>query len=106
MIEFVGRSRHCGFAKHKLNCFVLEKNPDRKDSKVDPPDQLRLYFDDAAVILKGWRLEMMASVLANGTVTSVHVAEKELAKLMIEEPWVTEIQIEFAATPHQPGEPA
>ncbi len=106
MIEFVGRSRHCGFAKDRLNGFVLEKNPTRKDPKLDPPDQLRLFFDNAVVLLHGWRLEMMASVLANGTVASVHVSEKELAKLMIEEPWVTEIEIEFRASPEQPEQPA
>jgi hypothetical protein len=106
MIEFVGPSRHCGFAKDRLNGFVLEKNPERKDQKLDPPDQFRLFFTTAVVVLKGWRLEMMASVLANGTVASVHVVEKELAKLMIEEPWVTEIQIELPASPEQPEEPA
>lgn len=106
MIEFVGRSRHCGFAKDRLNGFILEKNPNRKDPKLDPPDQLRLLFDNAVVVLRGWRLEMMASVLANGTVASVHVAEKELAKLMIEERWVTEIEIEFPVSPEQPEQPA
>ena len=106
MIEFIGRSRHCGFAKDNLSSFVLEKNSDRKDPKLDPPDQLRLFFNNAVVILRGWRLEMMASVLANGTVASVHVAEKELAKLMIEEPWVTEIQVEFPASPEPPEKSA
>jgi hypothetical protein len=93
MIEFVGRSRHCALAKDTLDFFLLEKNPERKDAKLDPPDQLRLFFTVATVVLKGWRLEMLTGPLANGSVASIHVAERELAKLMIEEPWVTEIRV-------------
>jgi hypothetical protein len=56
------------------------------------------------VILKGWRLELLAGPLIAGRVARVH-AEKHLGPLMIEEAWVAEIQVVPIGNPGLPETP-
>lgn len=92
MIEFIGNEGLWGFPIGQLNHFVLGKNPEHKEKTAIPPDQLRLLYPTATVVLRGWRLELMLGPLINGRVARVH-AEKLLGSLMIEEPWVSEIYV-------------
>jgi hypothetical protein len=93
MIEFIGKDGLWGFPIGQLNHFVLGRNPEHKEKSTIPPDQLRLFYPTAVVVLRGWRLELMIGALISGRVARVH-AEKMLGSLMIEQPWVSEIQVE------------
>ena len=91
-IEFIDSPRLWGFPMAHLTNFVLEKNPEHQGKKSLPPDQLVLQYSRSKVILKGWRLELLAGPLIAGRVARVH-AEKHLGPLMIEEAWVSEIHV-------------
>jgi len=91
-IEFIDERRLWGFPIGQLSHFVLEDNPEHHGKQTLPPQQLMLVYPDAVVILRGWRLELMAGPLVGGRVARVH-AEKHLGSLIIEEAWVSEIQV-------------
>ena len=81
-----------GFPIGQLAELVLEENPEHRGQKTLPPDQLILCYRRSKVVLKGWRLELLAGLLINGRVARIH-AEKHLGVLMIEEAWVSEIEV-------------
>lgn len=76
----------------QLNGFVLEENPEHHGKRSLPPDQLVLNYATGTVILKGWRLELLAGPLATGRVARIH-AEKHLGALILDEAWVSEIHV-------------
>jgi hypothetical protein len=90
--EFIDAHRLWGFPIQQLRCFVLEENPERRGQAALPPDQLILVYETGLVVLKGWRLELMAGPLVIGRIARVH-AEKHLGALIIEEAWVSEIRV-------------
>ena len=83
---------------------VFEKNPEHHGNKTLPPDQLVLQYRRHKVIIKGWRLELLAGPLIAGRVARVH-AEKHLGPLMIEEAWVSEIHVVPIGNPGLPATP-
>ncbi len=42
---------------------ILELNPEHGGKKTQPPDQLVLRYRRSKVVLKGWRLELLAGPL-------------------------------------------
>jgi hypothetical protein len=90
--EFIDTHRLWGFPRHQLQYFMLEERKEHQNQKTTPPHHLALVYRDATVILHGWRLELMVGPLVNGTVARVH-AEKHLGNLILEEAWVSEIQV-------------
>lgn len=97
LIEFIDAHRLWAFHIKQLAHLVLENNPEQRGKKTLPPDQLTLVYPDALVILRGWRLELMLGPLVTGRVARVH-AEKHLGSLIIEEAWVSEIQVTSITT--------
>jgi hypothetical protein len=92
LVEFIDAHRLWGFPIQSLERFVLEENPQRQDNSAAPPEQLVLIYPDARVLLRGWRLELMLRPLVSGRVARVH-AEKYLGSLILEDAWVSEIQV-------------
>lgn len=90
--EFIDAHRVWCFPIAELEYFVLEDNPQHQNKRTSPPHQLMLGYPKALVVLRGWRLELMASSLTTGRVARVH-AEKHLGSLIIEEAWVSEIHV-------------
>jgi hypothetical protein len=101
-IEFIDSHRLRGFPMAHLTDLVLEENPEHHGKKTLPPEQLVLQYRRSKVILKGWRLELLAGPLIAGRVARVH-AEKHLGPLMIEEAWVSEIQVVPIGNPGPPA---
>jgi hypothetical protein len=91
-IEFIDAHRLWGFPIAALERFVLEDNPEHQNKRTSPPQQLVLTYPEATVTLRGWRLEQMVGPLITGRIARVH-AEKHLGSLIIEEAWVSEIQV-------------
>ena len=91
-VEFIDSHRLWGFPIKQLACFVLVGNPEHQGKRTLPPDRLILVYPAGMVILKGWRLELMAGPLVAGRIARVH-AEKHLGALIIDEPWVSEIHV-------------
>lgn len=91
-VEFIDAHRLWGFPIQQLAHFVLEDSPEHHGKKNLPPHHLTLVYPDAAVILRGWRLELLIGPLVSGRVARIH-AEKLLGPLMIEEAWVSEIHV-------------
>jgi hypothetical protein len=100
-VEFIDAHRLWGFPIRQLEYFVLEENPEHQGKGTLPPHRLMLIYSRALVILRGWRLELMVGPLINGRVARVH-AEKMLGPLIIEEAWVSEIQVLPFADPNPP----
>ena len=93
-VEFIDAHRLWAFPIQQLAEFVLEENPEHQGKRTLPPDQLLLVYPNAVVVLRGWRLELMIGPLVSGRVARVH-AEKHLGALVIDEAWVSEIQVQF-----------
>jgi hypothetical protein len=91
-VEFIDAHRIWGFPIQQLERFVLEENPLHRDKSASPPEQLVLFYPDAQVFLRGWRLERMLRPLVSGQVARIH-SEKHLGSLVIEEAWVSEIHV-------------
>ena len=91
-IEFIDAHRLWGFPSRQLESFVLEENPQPENKRTSPPHQLRLVYPGARVILRGWRLEQLVGPLVCGRVARIH-AEKHLGTLILDEAWVSEIQV-------------
>jgi hypothetical protein len=91
-VEFIDSHHLWGFSIDQLKHFVLEENPEQQGKKTRPPHQLTLVYQDAAVTMRGWRLELMVGPLVVGRIARVH-AEKHLGTLIIEEAWVSEIHV-------------
>ena len=91
-VEFIDSHRLWGFPIKQLTHFVLAENPEHRVKRTLPPDRLILVYATRMVVLKGWRLELMARSLVTGRIARVH-AEKHLGALIIEEPWVSEIHV-------------
>ncbi|HEX4342616.1 MAG TPA: hypothetical protein VH255_04455 [Verrucomicrobiae bacterium] len=91
-VEFFDAHRIWGFPIQQLERFVLEENPQRQERPASPPEQLVLFYLEASVFLRGWRLELMLRPLITGRVARIH-AEKHLGSLIIEEAWVSEIHV-------------
>ena len=91
-IEFIAAHRLWAFPIRRLNRFTLAENPASPRHRTRPPHQLTLVYTDARVVLRGWRLELLVGPLVGGRVARIH-AEKHLGALVIEEAWVSEIQV-------------
>jgi hypothetical protein len=91
-IEFIDAHRSWGFPILHLKQFVLQGRSHEGNLKNAPSDQLILVYPTALVVLTGWRLELMIGPLICGRVVRVH-AEKHLGPLIIEEAWVSEIEV-------------
>jgi hypothetical protein len=99
LIEFIDACRIWGFPIKQLAHFVLDDNPEHNGKTTLPPQQLMLVYPDALVILHGWRLELLAGPLIEGRVARIH-AEKHPGTLMVEEAWVSEIQVVSSRNPN------
>lgn len=94
MIEFVGDRQTYGFLKHQLQqleCFVLTRR--RRQYPHLPPHELLLHCSTARIVLTGWRLDLLLASLLAGNINRVQVVEQMLAKLVIDEPLVTRVEI-------------
>jgi hypothetical protein len=100
LIEFIDAERIWGFASRRLEQFVLEENPQHLNKRTSPPHQLQLVYPGALVFLRGWRLELMIGPLVTGRIARVH-AEKHLGSLILDEAWVSEIQVVPLDSPHR-----
>jgi hypothetical protein len=92
-IEFIEAHRLWGFPIRQLQQFSLEENPEHQRKRTLPPHQLTLVYLNSVVTLRGWRLELLVGPLVSGRVGRIH-AEKHLGALVIEEAWVSEIQVQ------------
>jgi hypothetical protein len=100
-VEFIDADRLWGFPIHQLAQFVLEDNPEQHGKRNLPPHQLTLFYLRSLVILRGWRLELLVGPLVSGRVARIH-AEKHLGTLIIEEAWVSEIQVHRYGNANEP----
>ena len=91
MIQFVGERMTWGFDWSLLNYFVLKANPDCHDPKVEPADELILYFHAAKVTLLGWCLDLMLDDIATHSIVRVWKLKRELADPNMEVAWISEI---------------
>jgi hypothetical protein len=91
-IEFIDGERLWGFSIRHLADFTLEDNPEHQSKRTLPPQRLILTFRRSQVILRGWRLELLVGPLVSGRVARI-CAEKYLGALVIDEAWVSEIQV-------------
>ena len=91
-LEFVTRDgRVYGFPYVHLLNYLLEKNPD--GSENDPPERLSLWFSTHDVLVLGWRLDALRSLLREGKVACVTAKEPRYANLNAQKPFVGEIVI-------------
>src|SRR5438552_19043361 len=91
MIQFVGKRMTWGFDWSLLNYFVLKANPDCHDPKVEPADELILYFHAAKVTLLGWCLDLMLDDIATHSIVRVWKLKRELADPNMEVAWISKI---------------
>ena len=91
-IEFITASHLWGMLLRQLDFFILGHNPESDGKKTSPTDLLVLFFETRIVLLYGWRLELVLDPLMQGRVKRIH-AEKFLGTLMIDQPWVSDINI-------------
>lgn len=103
-IEFIDAHRLWGFPMAHLTELVLEENPEHHGKKTSPPEQIVLHYRRSKVVLKGWRLELLAGPLIAGRVARIH-AEKHLGPLILEEAWVSEIHVIPISHPGQSAAP-
>jgi hypothetical protein len=92
-VEFIDGEQLWGFPISHLADFTLEENPEHPSKRTLPPQRLTLAFRRSIVILRGWRLELLVGPLASGRVARIY-AEKHLGALVIDEAWVSEIQVQ------------
>jgi hypothetical protein len=90
--EFIDARRIWAFPINHLTHFLFQENPHCHGRKNLPPDQLILVYSPAIVLLRGWRLELLLPPLMNGRIARIH-AEKHLGALILDEAWVSEIQV-------------
>ena len=91
MIQFVGKRMTWCFDWSCLNFVVLRPNPDCRDPKVDPPDELACFFLAARVTLLGWRLNLILDDIACHRITHVWRLSGEPASQTREVVWISEI---------------
>jgi hypothetical protein len=91
-IQFLGGDKSWSFSRKKFLLTALTENPEHRARKTLPPDLLKIYFTGAEITLKGWQLKKVAEALASGHLIRVH-AEKLPGNLVLDEPWVSEIQV-------------
>jgi hypothetical protein len=101
-VEFIDTHRLWAFPIAGPEHFTLEDNPQHQDKRTSPPQQLVLTYPNATVTLRGWRLELMVGPIITRRVARVH-AEKYLGNLIIEEAWVSEIQVTPVVTSLKPA---
>jgi hypothetical protein len=92
-VEFIDGERLWGFPIQHLADFTLEDDPEHQSKRTLPPQRLTLTFRRSHVILRGWRLELLVGPLVSGRVARIY-AEKHLGALVIDEAWVSEIQVQ------------
>jgi len=90
-IEFHCRhGRIHGFPYGHLLNYLSERNPDAQPKA--PAERFSLWFSTHDVILLGWRLKGIASLLQHGRLASVHAVDAKYYGLSEkEEPYVSEI---------------
>ncbi len=92
-IEFhIGKQRR-GFHCSHLIEYTLDENPEAKDNSNTPPEQLVLAFATADVIVSGWRLGRLASLLHENKLAIVGIQPKRSDESDANKPCVTAITI-------------
>jgi hypothetical protein len=98
-IEFRVDKRRRGFHSSHLIEYTLEENPEAKDDPNTPPEQLVLAFATADVIVSGWRLGRLASLLHENKLAIVGIQPKRPNESDTNKPCVTSITITPIAKP-------
>ena len=91
-IQFIDHDQVWLFSRKIFLACSLGENPEQRKRKSLPPEILKLYFSGVEIIITGWRLKPVVDALLNGRLILVQ-AEKLLGNLVLEEPWVNEIQV-------------
>ena len=91
-IHFIGGEKSWSFSRKNFLLTALSGNPERHACKTLPPAILKIYFTGTEITLKGWRLEKVVEAPLHGRLIRVQ-AEKLLGNLVLDEPWVSEIQV-------------
>ena len=96
-IEFIGRNQLCGFPTHhlkQLERFVLKEKPKARTPAVQPTDEITLWCPNMLIVFVGWRLKSLLHSLLCREVARVYVVDAVLAKLIVDEPVVSQIRIQ------------
>lgn len=93
LVQFVGRRHTCGFPKSDFqqSDFTLIARCQQQPHR--PPQKLCWFTPRVIITLMGWRLDLLAELLANGKVNRIHVVDGVLVKLIINQAVVCYVQI-------------
>lgn len=95
-LDFHGRDgRVHGFPYGHLLHFLHEANPDAELQPNAPAEQFLLSFSTHDVILLGWRMKALISVLCLGRLASIHAIEARYYGLTKDTPFVCEITVQL-----------
>jgi hypothetical protein len=95
-IEFIGRNQLCGFPTHhlkQLQQFILREKSKSKPVSSRPSDEISLFCPTMLIVIKGWRLKSLLHSLLCREVARIYVVDEVLAKLLVDEPVVSQIRI-------------
>ncbi|HEY5040790.1 MAG TPA: hypothetical protein VIK53_02185 [Verrucomicrobiae bacterium] len=95
-IEFIGRNQLCGFPTHhlqQLQQFILKEKSKSSPISNRPPDEISLFCPTMLIVFKGWRLKSLLHSLLCREVARIYVVDEVLAKLLVDEPVVSQIRI-------------
>jgi hypothetical protein len=95
-IEFIGRNQLCGFPTHhlkELQQFILKEKSKAKAVSSRPSDEISLFCPTMLIVFKGWRLKSLLHSLLCREVARIYVVDEVLAKLLVDEPVVSQIRI-------------
>lgn len=67
------------FAWSLLHYLVLRANPECRDPKTEPVQELALYFPAAKVTILGWRLDLLLEPIASQSIACVRLSKTESA---------------------------
>jgi hypothetical protein len=93
-LECVTREgRVYGFPYSHLSNYILEPNPTIEDAPDAPPDRLSLWFSAHQVIILGWQLDELRSLIRKGTGVTVKALEPRYANLEPKKCFVSEVAV-------------
>jgi hypothetical protein len=95
-IEFIGHNQLCGFPTHQLKQlqqFVLKEKTKARSVSSRPSDEISLHCPTRLIVFKGWKLKSLLHSLLRWEVARIYVVDEVLAKLLVDEPVVSQIRI-------------
>jgi hypothetical protein len=82
-----------GFHTSQLITYSLDPNPAAENDKDAPPQMLSLAFSTADVVILGWRLSRLTTMLQKNELATVAILSKRYADLERQKPFVSAIEI-------------